>query len=128
MLGGFISEKSSSTVASAVCRVRFVSKDPEILIPATTALISSRKSVRNDSGSGELLATLAINPAIKIWQAIIRPFNSSIVVFHISVAVWLGIAENAAGRSVKPVILSNDQYSCRLFRNPRRAPMSVATS
>ena len=30
-------------------------------------------------GSGELLATRAIKPVIKIWQAIMRPFSSSIM-------------------------------------------------
>jgi hypothetical protein len=50
-----------------------------MLIPFTTALISSRKSVRKRNGSGELLATRAIKPVISSWQAIIRPFNSSII-------------------------------------------------
>ena len=33
-----------------------------MLMPATTARISSRKSVRKESGSGEALATLAMSP------------------------------------------------------------------
>src|SRR5882757_7746342 len=50
-----------------------------MLTPFTTALISSRKSVRNRSGLGESLATRAINPVTRISQAIIRPFSSSIM-------------------------------------------------
>src|SRR5262245_51075279 len=49
-----------------------------MLIPFTTALISSRNSVRNRNGSGLSLATRAIRPVSRIWQAIIFPFNSSI--------------------------------------------------
>ena len=47
--------------------------------PFTTARISSRKSVRNRRGSRDSLATRAINPVIRIWHAIIFPFNSSIL-------------------------------------------------
>src|SRR5437879_6336938 len=51
---------------------------PVMLTPFTTALISSRKSVRNRKGSGESFATRAISPVIRIWHAIMRPFSSSI--------------------------------------------------
>src|SRR6266404_5193915 len=50
-----------------------------MLTPLTTALISSRKSVRNRKGSGESFATRAISPVIRIWHAIMRPFSSSIL-------------------------------------------------
>src|SRR5216684_1963699 len=46
MLGGFISENNSSTVCCAVRRTRSVLSIPAMLTPFTTALISSRKSVR----------------------------------------------------------------------------------
>jgi hypothetical protein len=78
VLSGFISENNSSIVCCATCLTRSVLSIPAMLTPFTTALISSRKSVRNRNGSGELLATRAIRPVISIWQAIMRPFSSSI--------------------------------------------------
>jgi hypothetical protein len=62
VLGGFISENNSSTVCCATSRMRSVLSIPAMLTPFTTALISSRKSVSNRKGSGELLATRAIKP------------------------------------------------------------------
>src|SRR5690349_14193736 len=52
---------------------------PVMLTPFTTALISSRKSVRKRKGSGDSFATRAISPVIRIWHAIMRPFSSSIM-------------------------------------------------
>src|SRR4051812_20270652 len=50
---------------------------PAIPTPFTTALISSRNSVRKRRGSRCSLATRAINPVTRIWQASILPFSSS---------------------------------------------------
>src|SRR6185295_13969348 len=79
VLGGFISENNSSTVDCATWRTRSVLSIPAMLTPFTTALISSRKSVRKRKGSDESLATRAISPVIRIWHAIMRPFSSSIL-------------------------------------------------
>jgi hypothetical protein len=79
LLGGFISENSSSMVCLAAWRARSLSPLPAMLIPCATALISSRKSERNRKGSEESLATRAIKPAINNWHAIMRPFSSSII-------------------------------------------------